>query len=59
MTYDKLLRLLQEERKLLDKRITECLKMLVLEGDGRSLVLAVKRMDRWRGGGRSANIASS
>jgi hypothetical protein len=46
MTYEKLLRLLQEERKLLDKRITECLKMLVLEGDGRKLVLAVKKMGR-------------
>ena len=46
MTYDKLLRLLKEERKQLDKRITEYLTMLVLEGDGRRLVLAVRRMGR-------------
>jgi ribosomal protein S17E len=46
MTYDKLLQLLKEERKRLDKRITGYLTMLVLQGDGRRLVLAVKKMGR-------------
>ena len=46
MTYDKLLRLLKQERKRLDKRITGYLKILVLDGDGRSVVLAMRKMGR-------------
>ena len=46
MTYDKLLRLLKEERKRLDKRITEYLKALVLHGDGRRAVLAIRKVGR-------------
>lgn len=46
MTYEKLLRVLKDERKRLDKRITEYLKMLVLQGDGRRAVLTMRKMGR-------------
>jgi hypothetical protein len=46
MTYDNLLRLLKDERKRLDKRITEYLKILVLQGDGRRAILAIRKVGR-------------
>jgi hypothetical protein len=46
MTYEKLLHLLKDERKRLDKRITELLRMAVLQGDGRTVVGALKRPAR-------------
>jgi len=46
MTYDKLLRLLKLERKRLDQRIAAYVKMLILQGEGRRIVVTVKKMGR-------------